>query len=172
MFLEIKLEEDDGYSLVQSDAIDEYQYLHSFRAGAADEPEMRLMRAVLEDALRCLKKYAPIRNRRGLRLFRETEGWLLADTEGWVFSFGNVCAALGLNPAYVRSRVLGWKEHRLSVRPITSTKPRCQEAQSTSGKFSKRGLRPKSLMARKDRFYSGKRSLAGQDRRIVERVAS
>jgi hypothetical protein len=80
-------------------------------------PEKSLLLAVLGDALRCLRKYAHARDGRGQRLFREAEGWLLAEGEDWIFSFRSVCEALGLNHSYVRKSALGWKIKRSEIRP-------------------------------------------------------
>jgi len=76
---------------------------------------MQLMLAVLQDALTCIDKYAPTRNRKGSLLFHETEAWVFATADDWVFSFSNVCEALGLNPAYIRKGVTQWKTGKLDM---------------------------------------------------------
>jgi hypothetical protein len=89
--------------------IESHPYLHTLHRREFAEPELRLMLVILQDALRCLEKYSLARPRKGRRLFEETERWVLAATDDEVFSFNNICEALGLNPAYVRKRVMQWK---------------------------------------------------------------
>jgi len=84
------------------------------------------MLVVLQDALRCLNKYALTRNRMGRVLFHETENWVFATKEDWVFSFNNICEALGFNPEYVRKGVTQWKTARLGTeRGPAATKRAC-----------------------------------------------
>jgi hypothetical protein len=67
-----------------------------------------LMEAILEDAISCVQKQALTPSRRHARLAREAEQWISADNTTWVFSFLNVCAALGLEPDYLRTRLDQW----------------------------------------------------------------
>jgi hypothetical protein len=66
-------------------------------------PEQRLMRAVLENALRELVR--PGAGWDGVRARRraEVQLWLASDDVAWPFSFVNVCEALDLDPSEVRS---------------------------------------------------------------------
>lgn len=66
------------------------------------EREKALMRAVLEDAIKCVQKPAGHNTREHQRLAREAMQWLLADDQHWPFSFVNICAVLGLEAGYVR----------------------------------------------------------------------
>lgn len=75
-----------------------------------------LMGAMLEDALTCVQQQALKPSRRHHRLAREAEQWIFADNTTWVFSFLNVCAALGLEPAYLRARLDQWVQRW--ARPI------------------------------------------------------
>jgi len=64
--------------------------------------ERALMRAVLHDAIDML-----IRHRHAVRLthrrvFRENFTWCWSNDDRYVFSFVNICEALGLNPSYLR----------------------------------------------------------------------
>jgi len=70
--------------------------------------EAALMRAVLEDALHCVAKQFSHRGRRSQRLAREAEAWFFAEDEHWPFAFVNICAVLGLDPAYVRRGLTRW----------------------------------------------------------------
>lgn len=67
-----------------------------------------LMWAILEDAIASVQKQALTPSRRHQRLAREAEQWIFADNTTWVFSFLNVCAALGLEPEYLRTKLDQW----------------------------------------------------------------
>jgi hypothetical protein len=67
--------------------------------------ERALMRAVLEDAIRCLSgEIGPVRERP--QLAAEARAWLEASDTRWPYSFENVCDHLGFDPERLRSRVL------------------------------------------------------------------
>jgi hypothetical protein len=67
-----------------------------------DKGEAALMRAVLEDALRCFAGQFVARRRHAQRLAGEAEEWFFTDDDRWPFSFVNICAVLGVDPEYVR----------------------------------------------------------------------
>lgn len=67
-----------------------------------------LMRAVLNDALVCYRQRFLSHSRRAQRLAREAEEWLFCDDDHWPFSFVNVCAVLGIEPAALRRRIARW----------------------------------------------------------------
>jgi hypothetical protein len=114
MLYETKWLEAEAAGVFQAESVDVHQYFHALRRREFAEPESRLMFAVLEDALRCLEKYASARSGKGKTLFDETKNWLVSTTnEDEVFSFNNVCEVLGLDPQYVRKAVLQWKTSSL-----------------------------------------------------------
>ena len=76
--------------------------------------EVELMRAVLFDAVECFRKYTGQPCRDARRRAYEAAQWLFADDVHWPFSFVNICAVLGLNPAYVRRGLRGWKQASLT----------------------------------------------------------
>jgi hypothetical protein len=112
-----KLNRAEAAFLSKPDSFNLRQYIHTLHRREFPEPESRLMLVVLQDALRCLDKYALTRNSNGKTLFQETEAWVFATNEDWVFSFNNVCEALGFNPEYVRKRVMQWQTGKLDVEP-------------------------------------------------------
>ena len=69
-----------------------------------------LLWAMLEDAIVCMQQQALTPSRRHQRLAREAEQWVFADNITWVFSFLNVCAALGLEPEYLRTKLTQWRQ--------------------------------------------------------------
>ena len=68
------------------------------------------MRAVLADALGCFQKGFVRQGRRVQRLAREAEEWLFSDDARWPFSFVSICAALGLEPTYLRRGLQRWRQ--------------------------------------------------------------
>jgi hypothetical protein len=72
--------------------------------------EVELMRAVLFDAVECFRKYTGQPSNTVRRRAYEAAQWLFADDDRWPFSFVNICAVLGLSPAYVRQGLRRWKQ--------------------------------------------------------------
>jgi hypothetical protein len=67
--------------------------------------ERALMRAVLEDAIRCLAgEIGPVRERP--QLAAEARAWIESDDLRWPYSFENVCDNLGMNGEHLRTRLL------------------------------------------------------------------
>src|SRR5438128_10644671 len=67
--------------------------------------ERALMRAVLEDAMRCLIGEVGPRHQRGA-LAAEARQWIESVDPRWPFSFENVCDGLGLEASGLRARLL------------------------------------------------------------------
>jgi hypothetical protein len=74
------------------------------------QPECRLLWAVLENAIDTYMKNATATGRRGKRLFREAEEWIMQDDPAWLCSFVSICHILGLEPDYVRRGLKRWQE--------------------------------------------------------------
>ena len=92
-----------------------------------------LMGAMLEDAIACVQKQTLTPSRRNHRLAREAEQWILTDNTTWVFSFLNVCAALGLEPDYLRAKLDQWGKRwarpaHLRKRPVGPSHDGCKLA--------------------------------------------
>ncbi|MFQ5849044.1 MAG: hypothetical protein ACE5JU_00490 [Candidatus Binatia bacterium] len=104
-------------SLFQPDTVLPAQYLETVRRKTHLEPEKKLMLAVLEDAVACYQKYIAARDGKGKSLFREADEWILEENSDWLFSFDNICEALGLNPKYIREGLLHWKHRKLAEHP-------------------------------------------------------
>jgi hypothetical protein len=93
----------------------------------ANRGVLALMQAVLEDAILCLRHQDKASRPRARRLAREAAEWLCSDDEAWPFSYRNVCAALGIEPDYLRRRLLVWRRQhpaprRKHMRPVVVTK--------------------------------------------------
>jgi hypothetical protein len=86
------------------------QYYDERRDDSTMRPIKRLMLAILEDALRCLQKYAGVRSGARRRMFREAEYWLCHEGGHALFSFTMVCETLGIEPEYLRSGLRQWRK--------------------------------------------------------------
>jgi hypothetical protein len=74
-------------------------------------PEAALMCGVLENALTCFQnRLACRKRRRALRLAREAGDWFFSDDSRWIFSFASICAALNLDPGYIRRGLKAWEQ--------------------------------------------------------------
>lgn len=82
------------------------------QSGVQNQPEKRLMLAILLDAVECFQKYAPLHRRKPDRLFTATAEWIFEDDYKWPFSFLNICDAVGINPQYLRNGLQQWNETR------------------------------------------------------------
>ena len=96
----------NGKVLAGADRTLAQQYLNTFRRSEPLLPEKALLRAILEDAVHCYRKYRTAENRVGRARFREAESWIAGSGNGWIFSFDNVCELLELDPIYVRQSIL------------------------------------------------------------------
>jgi len=79
------------------------------------EPARRLMLAVLEDALLTLGSHWRSRSRHARRIVAEVEVWFASNSRADPFAFGSICDVLGLDPAYIRDAIRGWKEQRTAL---------------------------------------------------------
>jgi hypothetical protein len=77
------------------------------------EPERRLMLALLTDALHCYQAGVASTTAERTGLFKEAERWLFNRRRNIPFAFEDVCGALEIDPAYVRSGLLRWRARRL-----------------------------------------------------------
>lgn len=100
--------EDPAWS--QADASSSTEYAAGFHSRSLAAPEVKLIAAVLDDAISCFKKYATAKECREQRLFRETEEWLFGEDPSWPFSFENLCEFLEINPSYLRGGLLRLKQ--------------------------------------------------------------
>jgi hypothetical protein len=113
MLQNTKTGDNDAVVMIQHDSTDVDTHLRNFRRQEFLEPEKKLLSAVLEDALACLDKYFHASSKRGKKSYQEAEDWVFRREDSGVFSFTNVCEAVGLQPSYVRKGVLRWKEQNL-----------------------------------------------------------
>src|SRR5215510_2909957 len=67
--------------------------------------------AVLTDALHCFTQTSKKGKRRDQQVGKEVAAWFFTDDTYWPFSFVNICATLGLDPAYIRGKLLQSMQH-------------------------------------------------------------
>ena len=103
-------------SLFQPDTLLAEQFLAKQGGNSLPEPEKRLLLAVLADAIYCFQDNYTAREGNRLRLFDDARRWIFETGGDWVFSFDNVCNALGFNPDYIRKGMRRWWEKELSSR--------------------------------------------------------
>jgi hypothetical protein len=107
-------------SLFQPDPVSRLQFLDNFKKTSL-EPERLLMLAVLEDAITCVKKYASFKSGGNRKLFDETVDWIRMENDEWLFSFNNVCDALGLNTGRLRVALLDTVAGRFRILSLEQT---------------------------------------------------
>src|SRR5512143_3051056 len=89
-------------AVFQPDILISAQYLATYRRRFHLNPEQLLMLAVLEDAIICFQTHVLASCKRKRLLHLEAEQWVLDEDKSYLFSFENICDALGLEPAYLR----------------------------------------------------------------------
>jgi hypothetical protein len=73
----------------------------------------------------CFQEYLLLDDEYSIRLFTETENWILEDDREWPFSFVNICEALAIEPHYFRKGLLDWKQNAMDS---VSTRERKQRS--------------------------------------------
>lgn len=77
-----------------------------FPAEPGDAPERRLVVAILEDAVGCVRHYGTATDAEKRTLYSEARRWIISRDRRWCFSFENVCVMLDLDPDSVRKHVI------------------------------------------------------------------
>ena len=85
------------------------QYADLVRRNHVIEGELKLLLAVLEDAIRCYLRNVNAKDGEHRRDFVEVRNWFegngAGNLRGDIFSFENLCAALGIDPPYLLDRL-------------------------------------------------------------------
>jgi hypothetical protein len=106
----MELENSEVSSLFAPSILTPDQFYDERRDDSTMRPIKRLMLAILEDALRCLQKYADVHSGARRLMFREAEYWLCHEGGHALFSFTMVCETLGIEPEYLRSGLRQWRK--------------------------------------------------------------
>ncbi|HEY2990932.1 MAG TPA: hypothetical protein VGL11_24685 [Candidatus Binatia bacterium] len=111
---EIRLNE-KIFALFEPDALLPVQYFDLLRRKVPIEPEIRLMWAILEDAIDSYRKHHfPQRGKPNGRR-DEVESWIFDRGNDWLYSFDNICETLGIDPQYLRGGLRRWKRQQLAA---------------------------------------------------------
>ena len=85
------------------------QYADLVRRNHVIEGELKLLLAVLEDAIRCYLRNVNAKEGEHRRDFVEVRNWFEGNgasaPRGDIFSFENLCSALGIDPRYLLDRL-------------------------------------------------------------------
>ena len=122
----------------EPDILASQQYLANHCCSDPAEPERALIFAVLAEAVETYQKFAFSNSGRGTALFREAQAWLWNDQTDGLFSFLNICAMFGLDPASLRRGLSRWRANRCALFP----QPRVQLRSGRS-----RARKPISMLA-------------------------
>jgi hypothetical protein len=109
----------DFGKIFQSDALAEAQYLAVNRRTYHGQPELRLMGAILEDAVATLMTDVRRCSSRQRRDFADALNWIHGRTDQRsVFSFINICETLAIDPDYLRQGLLRKSVESRNPKPL------------------------------------------------------
>ena len=103
-------------SLFQVDSLAATQYHDTYRRKIPQQSEIRLILAVLEDAVNCFQDNIFAVNKKRIQLFKEAEDWFISDDASWIFSFVSICSLLQLDPGYFRQGLNRWAAKQRAAR--------------------------------------------------------
>ena len=95
---------------LEPDVLTSFEYSKTFQRRDHLLPEMKLMFAVLANAIECLQKYTGAKGRRCRKIFQEAETWIFSGNGQALYSFEHVCGALQLDPNYLRKGLKRWRD--------------------------------------------------------------
>jgi len=101
---------------LEPDVLTSFEYSKTFQRRDHMVPEMKLMFAVLTNAIECMQKYAGAESRRCRKIFQEAEAWIFSGKAQALYSFEYVCEALQLDPSYLRKGLMRWRGSQPSPR--------------------------------------------------------
>jgi len=101
---------------LEPDVLTAFEYSTTFQRRDHLLPEMKLMFAVLTNAIESLQKYAGAKSRRCRKIFEEAEAWFFGGNDKTLYSFEHVCEALQLDPSYLRKGLMRWRGAKESTR--------------------------------------------------------
>jgi hypothetical protein len=101
--------EEKAMMIFQPDILVESQFESSHRRRFHLDPERILMLAVLQDAVVCFQEHVTAKCKRKQSLHRDAEEWISNRDRSYLFSFENVCEALGFDAHYMRDGLMRWK---------------------------------------------------------------
>lgn len=105
------------HKIFEPDPLASAQFYENTKRTYHANPELRLMAAVLEDAVATVTTDQRRCSGRQRREFEETMRWVVqSEDHDWIFSFVNVCESLGVDADYLRAGLIR-KVHELRDAP-------------------------------------------------------
>jgi len=101
--------EEKALAVFQPDILIPAQYLATYQRRFHLDPELGLMLAVLQDAIVCFQEHLGATCKRKKALYQDAEQWLFNRDRSYLFSFENICEALGFEADYLRQGLIRWK---------------------------------------------------------------
>ena len=101
-----------GHDEFRFDSVMPAQFYPPRRRPAEFEPIMRLMGAILIDAVRCFQNNFEARLPSAQSEFREARIWIFDNKADGPFSFESVCSALQIDSRSLRASLLRWRGER------------------------------------------------------------
>ncbi|HEU5463827.1 MAG TPA: hypothetical protein VFV82_06830 [Candidatus Binatia bacterium] len=101
--------DDKAMAIFQPDILIGAQYETTQRRRFHLEPERVLMLAVLQDAVLCFQDHVAATCQRKQMLHRDAAEWIFSTDRSYLFSFENICDALGYDADYMRQGLARWK---------------------------------------------------------------
>ena len=114
--------EERALAIFQPDILVENQFQLTYRRRFHLDPERVLMLAVLQDAVVCFQDNVAATCKRKRLMHLDAEEWFMNEDRSYLFSFENVCEALGYDASYMRQGLLRWKETVLANRSKKETR--------------------------------------------------
>lgn len=106
--------EEKALAIFQPDILMPQQFLANYERKFRLDPERTLMLAILEDAVVCFQDNLSAPCKRRETLFLDAEAWFLSKDRSYLYSFENVCDALGFDADYLRQGLMAWKNAALA----------------------------------------------------------
>jgi hypothetical protein len=105
--------EEKALAVFQPDILIPAQYLSTYQRRFHLDPERVLMLAILQDAIVCFQECLGATCKRKITLYMDAEQWIFDSESSYLFSFENICEALGFDAGYLRQGLIRWKEAAL-----------------------------------------------------------
>lgn len=103
----------EWHSLLVPDVITPEQHCDRVRAEATDRPEVRIMLAVLADAVATYRRGIACRaGGQGRRPFREVVQWFASTDDAPLYSFERICSTLRFDAPAIREGLERWSERQ------------------------------------------------------------
>ena len=102
------------------DFITPEQYQDRVRRDRIEQPELRLMLAVIGEAIVTYQRFANRASPRDQRMFDEAERWIRSTDTSWPYSFDSICQALSFDADALRRGLEVWRDKQPRVRERTA----------------------------------------------------